>query len=78
VGGTIKEGYAMKLDFNGVALEANAAKGEATGSANAVVGLKFEKVGADLGAEDMLQKSYALACLSEATGIEMATLKVLM
>ncbi len=78
VGGTIKEGYAMKLDFNGVALEANAAKGEATGSANAVVGLKFEKVGAELGGDDVLQKSYALACLSEATGIEMATLKVLM
>ena len=78
VGGTIKEGYAMKLDFNGIALEANAAKGEVTGSANALVGLKFEKVGAELGGDDVLQKSYALACLSEATGIEMATLKVLM
>ena len=78
VGGTIKEGYASKLDFNGLVMEANGVKAEATGSANAVVGLKFEKVGADLGAEDILQKSYALACLSEATGIDMATLKILM
>ncbi len=78
VGGTIKEGYASKLDFNGVCMEANVAKAELTGSANAAVGLKFEKVGADLGASDALQKTYALVCLSEATGIEMATLKVLM
>ena len=78
VGGTIKEGYAMKLDFNGVALEANAAKGEATLSSNAVFGLKFEKVGATIGAEDVTQKLIALECLSHATGIEMSTLKVLM
>lgn len=78
VGGTIKEGYASKMDFNGAVMEMNGVKAEATGSANAVVGLKFEKVGADLGADDVLQKYYALLCLSEATGIDMATLKILM
>jgi hypothetical protein len=78
IGGTIKEGYAMKLDFNGIALEANALKGEATGSSNAVVGLKFEKVGADLGQTDATTKLIALEALSHATSIDMSTLKVLL
>lgn len=78
IGGTIKEGYAMKMDFNLIAMEANAAKLEVTGSSNALIGLKFEKVGATLGSEDMVAKMVALEALSHATSIDMSTLKVLM
>jgi len=78
IGGTIKEGYASKMDFNGAVIEVNGIKAEATGSTNAAVGLKFEKVGADLSAGSLNDQKFALTLLSEATGIDMATLKILM
>jgi hypothetical protein len=53
-------------------------KAEVVGSANAAVGLKFEKVGVDLGAKDVTQQIIALEALSSATNIEMDTLKILM
>ncbi|KAA6187361.1 type VI secretion system tip protein VgrG [Thiohalocapsa marina] len=78
IGGTIKEGYASKLDFNGAVMEVNGIKAEVTGSTNAAVGLKFEKVGADLSAGSLNDQKFALSMLNEATGIDMATLKILM
>ncbi|NCA72411.1 MAG: type VI secretion system tip protein VgrG [Sphingobacteriia bacterium] len=78
VGGTIKEGYASKMDFNGAVMEMNGLKAEVTGSTNAAVGLKFEKVGADMSAGSLNDQKFALTMLSEATGIDMATLKILM
>jgi type VI secretion system secreted protein VgrG len=78
IGGTIKEGYAMAINFNIIAMEANAAKVEVTGSTNALIGLKFEKVGAELGGADAVAKLVALEALSHATSIDMSTLKVLL
>lgn len=79
VGGTIKEGYASKLDFNVLAMEANAAKIEATGSSNALIGFKFERVGADVLSKGMsVAQMDALAALSCATNIEMDTLKLIL
>ena len=79
VGGTIKEGYASKLDFNILAMEANAAKIEATGSSNALIGAKFERVGADILSKGLsIAQMDALAALSCATNIEMETLKLIL
>jgi type VI secretion system secreted protein VgrG len=78
VGGTIKEGYASKMDFNGAVMEMNGIKVEATGSTNAAIGLKLEKVGADMSSGSLNDQKFALTMLSEATGIDMATLKILM
>ena len=78
VGGTVKEGYAVAVNFNGAVTEMTGVKAEVVGSANAAVGLKFEKVGVDLGAKDVTQQIIALEALSSATNIEMDTLKILM
>ncbi|SDJ14963.1 type VI secretion system Vgr family protein [Variovorax sp. OV700] len=79
VGGTIKEGYASKLDFNVLAMEANAAKIEATGSSNALIGFKFERVGADVLSKGMsVAQMDAMAALSCATNIEMDALKLIL
>ncbi len=78
VGGTVKEGYAVAINFNGAVMEMTGVKAEAVGSANAAIGLKFEKVGVDLGAKDVTQQMIALEALSSATNIEMDTLKILM
>ena len=48
VGGTIKEGYASKLDFNGMVTEFNGVKVEGTISTNAMIGFKYEQVGMDI------------------------------
>jgi len=48
VGGTIKEGYASKLDFNGMVTEFNGVKIEGTISTNAMIGFKYEQVGLDI------------------------------
>ncbi|WP_399697642.1 type VI secretion system Vgr family protein [Xenophilus sp.] len=76
VGGTIKEGYAMKLDINGIVSELNAAKAEVTGATTAAIGVKAETVGAEAHSGMTVQQMVALEALSNATGIEMDTLKV--
>ena len=67
----------IRDSFNIIAMEANAVKVEATASTNALIGLKFEKVGAELGGTDAVAKLVALEALSHATSIDMSTLKVL-
>ncbi|HMN20136.1 MAG TPA: type VI secretion system tip protein TssI/VgrG [Ottowia sp.] len=77
MGGTIKEGYAMKFDFNGISNEANAAKTEMTGFTAAAIGAKAETVGAELKSGNLsVEQMVGLEALSTATGIEMDTLKV--
>ncbi|MFT3735430.1 MAG: type VI secretion system tip protein TssI/VgrG [Rhodocyclaceae bacterium] len=78
VGGTIKEGYAVALNFNIVSTEMNAAKAEITGATTAAIGAKAEKVGVEAGQKDAVAQMVALEALSNATSIEMDTLKVLM
>jgi type VI secretion system secreted protein VgrG len=78
VGGTVKEGYAVAVNFNGAVMETTGVKAEAVGSANAVVGLKYEQVAADLSSGSLNDQKFALQLMSEATGIDMATLKILM
>jgi hypothetical protein len=59
-------------------METTGVKAEAVGSANAVVGLKYEQVAADLSSGSLNDQKFALQLMSEATGIDMATLKILM
>ncbi|HPB73851.1 MAG TPA: type VI secretion system tip protein TssI/VgrG [Chromatiaceae bacterium] len=77
-GGTIKEAYGLKLAFNGSVNEGTGIKAEVVGSVNSAVGLKYEQVAADLSAGSLNDQKFALHLMSEATGIDMATLKILM
>lgn len=77
IGGTIAEGYASKVDFNGVVSEFNAAKTEATGFSAGAVGVKAEKTGTTLhSTATQLQQVDTIYALSAATGIETAAFKV--
>ncbi|RZL65871.1 MAG: type VI secretion system tip protein VgrG [Variovorax sp.] len=76
VGGTIKEGYAMKLDVNGIVTELNGVKVEVTGATTAAILLKAETIGAEASSAMTVQQMAGLEALSSATGIEMDALKV--
>jgi hypothetical protein len=67
------------FQFNGTAIntEANGLKVETTGFGSAVIGAKLEKVGANLISGTLkVEQIAALEALSNATGIEMDTLKI--
>ncbi len=76
IGGTNQIGYGFQFNFSGINLEANAVKGEATACTNAAIGIKTEVVGVETLAATAVQKATALEALSNATGIEMDTLKI--
>ncbi|VTU38936.1 type VI secretion system Vgr family protein [Variovorax sp. PBL-E5] len=76
IGGQNQIGYAFQFNFSGINLEANIVKGEATACTNAAIGIKTEVVGVETVGATAVQKASALEALSNATGIEMDTLKI--
>jgi len=76
IGGNNQIGYAFQFNFSGINLEANVVKGETTACTNAAIGIKTEVVGVETVGATAVQKASALEALSNATGIEMDTLKI--
>jgi type VI secretion system secreted protein VgrG len=61
IGGVILESYASGLNYNLLNLEGNAVKVEMTGSTNAFLGLKFEKLGADISTKELRTEAISAA-----------------